>query len=969
MATPTWQTRPVPPPGAAQQPAVAAPQGLWGPPGTSSNQVQPPRPPYTPPSASQPPNYVDLFAAQAYRGPAQVPPPGAPNPPPPPLPPGSAPTMMQSGPYAPPPLPAYGPPLGTSQGSRWQPPAPGSTSTPPPPPPPPPPPGLVQSSSESPVVNQRVAMPPFGSSPVTTQAGSQAASAPPTQAPHFQIYPAGPVPQPVGPWVPVPQLGVQMQQRPPYATFQPGYPMPYTSHHPLAPSQDMSGGKTVPQAGGAYGSGGEPSGAPGIGHQRQPTSHNGSSPGPFPARDYSTANDKPAGSESRIMHTSVLVPGSDSTSREFVQKDTASESDAWTAHKTADGAVYYYNSLTGKSTYDKPPGFKGEAQKVNVQPTPVSWERISGTDWALVTTNDGKKYYYNTKSQATSWQVPSEVTELRKKQSAEASFKSNLEVVTAPGTTPEKSIVSFSLSVPAASSGGREAIGHKGSAANSALDLIKKKLQDPGAPTASSPLPPGTVTTIISQSSLDSGRGENAKEKSRGNHVDTVTSDSSSESDEEEPGPTKEERITQFKEMLKEKGIAPFSKWEKELPKIIFDVRFKAIPSHTERRTIFEHYVRTRADEERKEKRAAQKAAVEGFRQLLDEASKPCPVYSSVALSANAKWGYRSLLLTELSHHTTYENFAKTWGEDPRFEALERKDRETLLNERVLPLRKAEEDKVKAEHAAAVGAFKEMLRERGDINTSSRWSRVRELVRVDPRYSTVKREEREGLFNAYIAELLSVEQEAERAAKAKRDEEEKLREKEREMRKRKEREEQELERVRAKARRKDAISAYKELLLQKIKDPEASWTESRPKLEKDPRATNPELDLSDRERLFREHVNEIFDRCLRDYRVLLADVISAEATEKHAEEDKHILTSWSDAKKLLKPDARYGKMPRRERELWWRRYADDVQRRMKVASSGPVKDDKPVSVNGAKAGVASESSLRSPGSRRNASRR
>jgi transcription elongation regulator 1 len=27
--------------------------------------------------------------------------------------------------------------------------------------------------------------------------------------------------------------------------------------------------------------------------------------------------------------------------------------------------------------------------------------------------------------------------------------------------------------------------------------------------------------------------------------------------------------------MLKEKGIAPFSKWEKELPKIIFDVRFK----------------------------------------------------------------------------------------------------------------------------------------------------------------------------------------------------------------------------------------------------------------------------------------------------------------------------------------------------------------------------------------------------------
>lgn len=30
-----------------------------------------------------------------------------------------------------------------------------------------------------------------------------------------------------------------------------------------------------------------------------------------------------------------------------------------------------------------------------------------------------------------------------------------------------------------------------------------------------------------------------------------------------------------LQEMLKEKGVAPFSKWEKELPKIIFDPRFK----------------------------------------------------------------------------------------------------------------------------------------------------------------------------------------------------------------------------------------------------------------------------------------------------------------------------------------------------------------------------------------------------------
>lgn len=50
----------------------------------------------------------------------------------------------------------------------------------------------------------------------------------------------------------------------------------------------------------------------------------------------------------------------------------------------------------------------------------------------------------------------------------------------------------------------------------------------------------------------------------------------------------------------------------------------QAIQSHSVRRSLFEQYVKTRAEEERREKRAAHKAAVEGFRQLLDEASKAC---------------------------------------------------------------------------------------------------------------------------------------------------------------------------------------------------------------------------------------------------------------------------------------------------------------------------------------------------------
>ncbi|GFZ15702.1 pre-mRNA-processing protein 40C [Actinidia rufa] len=82
-----------------------------------------------------------------------------------------------------------------------------------------------------------------------------------------------------------------------------------------------------------------------------------------------------------------------------------------------------------------------------------------------------------------------------------------------------------------------------------------------------------------------------------------------------------------------------------------------AIPGNSARRALFEHYVRTRAEEERKEKRAAQKAAIEGFKQLLEEAKE------------------------DIDHSTDYQTFKKKWGDDLRFMALDRKERELLLNE------------------------------------------------------------------------------------------------------------------------------------------------------------------------------------------------------------------------------------------------------------------------------------------------
>lgn len=47
---------------------------------------------------------------------------------------------------------------------------------------------------------------------------------------------------------------------------------------------------------------------------------------------------------------------------------------------------------------------------------------------------------------------------------------------------------------------------------------------------------------------------------------------------------------------------------------------------------------------------------------------------------------------------------------------------------RVLPLKRAAEEKAQAIRAAAVSSFKSMLRDKGDITTSTRWSRVGAII-------------------------------------------------------------------------------------------------------------------------------------------------------------------------------------------------------------------------------------------------
>ncbi len=104
-----------------------------------------------------------------------------------------------------------------------------------------------------------------------------------------------------------------------------------------------------------------------------------------------------------------------------------------------------------------------------------------------------------------------------------------------------------------------------------------------------------------------------------------------------------EERQQEFKAMLLERGVSEhtdmsstpcwtrltsfvfafkvsaFSTWEKELPKFVFDPRYMLL-TVKERKACFQAFIRSRTEEERREKKNKLKALKERFRSLLETA-------------------------------------------------------------------------------------------------------------------------------------------------------------------------------------------------------------------------------------------------------------------------------------------------------------------------------------------------------------
>uniref|UniRef100_A0A8C4DFP3 Transcription elongation regulator 1 n=1 Tax=Dicentrarchus labrax TaxID=13489 RepID=A0A8C4DFP3_DICLA len=558
----------------------------------------------------------------------------------------------------------------------------------------------------------------------------------------------------------------------------------------------------------------------------------------------------------------------------------------WSEYKTADGKTYYYNNRTLESTWEKPQALvekEKEAEKIkerlaqeeaeamemedeenklentnNVKEEPkeeemteeekaaqkarpIATNPIPGTPWCVVWTGDDRVFFYNPTTRLSMWDRPEELVGRADvdKHIQEPPHKRGLE-------DTKKTV--FVCSYTGVNKEEPE------------LAIATEENQDEEPTKAKKRKSPYISKKYAVNPPDDVKEADSEKEAAMEAELRAAR---------ERAIVPLEARMTQFREMLLERGVSAFSTWDKELHKIVFDPRYLLL-NPKERKQVFDQYVKTRAEEERKEKKNKLMQAKDEFRRMMEDA--------------------------KLTPRTTFSEFAVKHGRDPRFKTIEKmKDREAIFIEFITAMRKREKEDSKSRGEKVKQDFFDLLTEQ-HIEGGQRWSKVKERLETDPRYKAVESSAlREELFKQYMEKQaksvdIDKERELERQARI----EASLREREREVQKARSEQTKEIDREREQHKREEAIQHFKALMSDMVRSSDATWSDTRRNLRKDHRWESASLlEREEKEKLFNEHVEALAKKKKEHFRQLLDETSMITLT-----------TTWKEVKKVIKEDPR-----------------------------------------------------------------
>ncbi|XP_043068285.1 transcription elongation regulator 1 isoform X2 [Drosophila bipectinata] len=280
---------------------------------------------------------------------------------------------------------------------------------------------------------------------------------------------------------------------------------------------------------------------------------------------------------------------------------------------------------------------------------PVTSTPIAGTPWCVVWTGDARVFFYNPSTRTSVWDRPEELMNRE-------------DVDKAVNERPEQ------LKTPQEKSSETEQKSTDESAQEKAREVAQTQQQQQIQKVEPEEDDDDEVIKIRteSESSVEEVPTKRVRIISKSKRSEDAALEAEQRAAKERALVPLEMRVTQFKEMLREKDVSAFSTWEKELHKIVFDPRYLLLTSK-ERKQVFEKYVKDRAEEERKEKRNKMRQKREDFRSLMEEA--------------------------RLHGKSSFSEFSQKNAKEERYRAIEKvRERESLFNEYIVEVRRREKE-------------------------------------------------------------------------------------------------------------------------------------------------------------------------------------------------------------------------------------------------------------------------------------
>ena len=239
----------------------------------------------------------------------------------------------------------------------------------------------------------------------------------------------------------------------------------------------------------------------------------------------------------------------------------------WTEHLNADGRTYYYNSRTGKSTWEKPQ----LPQSSPAAAAPNERSALSpGGPWTKYTSPDGRPYYHNRETGETTWTPP-------------PAAKAGGEAATpATTTTPQPEIGKTQAAEPKAAVAPQSSEAAKPSSASAPPSNA--------AGEAKSTPSPQIAATTPSSSSFQYA--------------------------------TKAEAKAAFKDLLREHKVNNRTTWSQAVKDASSDSRFDALRTDQERRQCFSEYLQDRRAVDRKEEEEALRDKRKNFLDMLSSSKE-----------------------------------------------------------------------------------------------------------------------------------------------------------------------------------------------------------------------------------------------------------------------------------------------------------------------------------------------------------